>query len=63
MQWRINRCLELKRNDLPAVAMINRYLWVKADVPAVKEEEIHVSIDGNRVSISAEGPNVEPGRW
>jgi HSP20 family protein len=27
---------------------------VKADVPGVKKEDIHVSIDGNQVSISAE---------
>lgn len=27
---------------------------VKADIPGVKKEDIHVSIDGNQVSISAE---------
>lgn len=27
---------------------------IKADIPGVKKEDIHVSIDGNRVSISAE---------
>lgn len=27
---------------------------VKAEIPGVKKEDIHVSIDGNRVSISAE---------
>jgi HSP20 family protein len=27
---------------------------VKADIPGVKKEDIHVAIDGNRVSISAE---------
>ena len=28
--------------------------YVKADVPGVKKEDIHVSIEGNQVSISAE---------
>ena len=27
---------------------------IKAEIPGVKKEDIHVSIDGNRVSISAE---------
>ena len=27
---------------------------VKADIPGVKKEDIHVEVDGNRVSISAE---------
>jgi HSP20 family protein len=38
--------MDLKEND-------QAYL-VHADVPGVKKEDIHVSIDGNRVSISAE---------
>ena len=31
----------------------NAYL-VKADIPGVKKEDIHISVDGNLVSISAE---------
>ena len=27
---------------------------VRADIPGVKKEDIHVEVDGNRVSISAE---------
>ncbi len=38
--------MDLKEND-------QAYL-VHADVPGVKKEDIHVSIEGNRVSISAE---------
>ncbi|MDP3420503.1 MAG: Hsp20/alpha crystallin family protein [Thiobacillus sp.] len=38
--------LDLKEND-------NAYT-VHADIPGVKKEDIHVSIDGNQISISAE---------
>jgi len=38
--------LDLKEND-------NAYT-VHADIPGVKKENIHVSIDGNQISISAE---------
>lgn len=38
--------LDLKEND-------NAYT-VHADIPGVKKEDIHVSIDGNHISISAE---------
>jgi HSP20 family protein len=38
--------MDLKEND-------QAYL-VHADIPGVKKEDIHVSIEGNRVSISAE---------
>ena len=38
--------MDLKEND-------NAYT-VHADIPGVKREDIHVSIEGNRVSISAE---------
>ena len=38
--------LDLKEDD--------KSYTVHADIPGVKKEDIHVSIDGNRVSISAE---------
>ena len=36
------------------VAEEDKAYTVKAEIPGVKKEDIHVSIDGNRVSISAE---------
>lgn len=38
--------MDLKEND--------KAYTVHADIPGVKKEDIHVSIDGNQVSISAE---------
>lgn len=36
------------------VKELNEEYRVKAEIPGVKKDDIHVSVDGNRVSISAE---------
>jgi HSP20 family protein len=58
--FRVPRMRSLVR-DLPAepeikmdVAEDDKAYHVKAEVPGVKKEDIHVSIEGNQVSITAE---------
>jgi HSP20 family protein len=54
-----NHCVARRNGDVPAdiridVAEDEKNFIVKADVPGVSKDDIHVAIDGNQVSITAE---------
>lgn len=50
----IFRGLEAEPQIKVEVSEDEKAYTVKAEVPGVKKEDIHISVDGNRVSISAE---------